>query len=95
MSQDAVQGGTQRIDIGRRPGAVGLPTGLFGSHVARCPDRGAGSSQIRPTLQLARQSKVADLGRAVGCEEHIGRLQVTVDHTLLVRMLDRTADGEE
>ena len=33
---------------------------------------------------------------AIGlCDENIRRLQVTMDHAFLMRMLDRSADGEE
>ena len=56
-----------------------MPAGLLGGHVAgRAHDlAGLGLAAVR--LEPLGQAEVGDLGRAVGVEQDVGRLQVAMD----------------
>ena len=80
----------------------GHRVGLLRAGVLRRPDDLAELREQRvlygPLVGGLRDAEIDHLGnrRAVLFRhQHIRRLQVAVDHTLLVRMLDRTADREE
>lgn len=81
-----VDGGTQRL----RPGL-----GLLGGHVAGRPDRGAGPGEVGLAIQPPGQPEIADLGRAVGGEEDIGRFQVAMHDPAPVGRLDRFGQGRQ
>ena len=81
-----IDGGSQRL----RPGL-----GLLGGHVARRPDRGAGPGEAGLAIQPPGQPEVADLGRAVGGEEDVGRLQVAMHDPAPVGRLDGFGQGRQ
>ena len=80
----------------------GLAAQLFRAGVLRRPDDLAELREQRVLygplvggLCDAEIDHLRDRRAVLFHHQHIRRLQVTVDHTLLVRMLDRTADREE
>jgi hypothetical protein len=44
-------------------------------------------------FELLRDPEVEQLHRPVGAHEHVGRLDVAMDHEVLVRVQHRLADG--
>ena len=84
-----VQDGSQGVDVGRRAGEVRPPLGLLRRHVAgRAEDR-LGPGQVAVGVEDLGQAEVGDLGRSVGVEQDIGRLEVAVDDPLVVGLGDR------
>ena len=86
--QQLVQDRPQGVDVGERADLLGLALGLLGGHVAgRAQDR-LGRRQARFDVQDLGQAEVGDLGRAVGGEQDVARLQVAVDDPQPVRLGD-------
>ena len=75
------------VDVRRRPDRARLPDHLLGGHVAGRPDPSAAQGQRRLVVKVPRQPEIGDLGRAVGGEQDVGRLQVAVHDPGLVRRL--------
>ena len=70
------------------PTSFVLPSGLLGGHVAgRAHDR-VGPRQAAVRGQRLGQAEVGDLGRAVGRQQDVARLQVAVDDAQAVRLGD-------
>ena len=91
--QEFVQDHAQRVDVGERADLLGLALGLLGGHVAgRAQDR-LGRRQARFDVQALGQAEVGDLGRAVGGDQDVGRLQVAVDDPQPVRLDDGAGQG--
>ena len=100
--QQLVQKHAERIYVG---GLIDLSrhrVGLLRAGVLRCPDDLAELREQRvlygPLVGGLGDAEIDYLGnrRAVLLRhQHVRRLQVTVDHTLLMRMLDRAADRQE
>ncbi len=86
--QKLVQDRPQGVYVRRRPDRVPLALGLLGSHVARRADGDAAERQPAAGFQPSRQAEIRDLGRAVGGEQDVGRLEVAVDDPALVGGLD-------
>ena len=86
--QQFVQDGTERVDVSRRSGRGTAATGLLGSHVIRCAENVAAAGLGIVGVEALGQAEVGDLGRAVRCEQDIGRLQVAVHHAGPVRGMD-------
>ena len=61
--------------------------GLLGGHVGRRAQDGAGVGLVLVELEPLGQAEVGDLGRAVGGEQDVGRLEVAVDDPPVVRGL--------
>ena len=64
-----------------------FPIDLLGGHVARSPHPSTAQCQSRLSLKVPGQPEIGDLGRAVGREQDVGRLQVAVHDPGLVRHL--------
>src|SRR5947209_5676616 len=65
---------------------VALATGLFRAHVARR----AGTGRTRAEILLSqRQAEVSDDRIALHVEEDVGRLDIPMHQTMLVRMVQR------
>ena len=79
----------QGIHVGRRPDLAAIARGLLGRHVAGRPHDLAGAGQAAVALELLRQAEVGHARVAVPVEQDIGRLEVAVDHAVLVGVLDR------
>ena len=75
------------VDVRGRPDRPRLPDHLLGGHVAGSPDPGAAQCQRRLSFEVPRQPEIGDLGRALGREQDVGRLQVAVHDPGLVRHL--------
>ena len=85
--QQLVQDRAQGVDVGERPDLLGLALGLLGGHVAgRAQDR-VGRRQAASVQRLG-QAEVGDLGRAVGGQQDVARLQVAMDDSMPVRLGD-------
>jgi hypothetical protein len=77
--QQFVEDRPHRVDIHGWVSFLGPPLGLLGRHVAgRAHDRLA-PGQRRLAVEHLGQSEVADLGRALGRQEHVGGLEVAMD----------------
>ena len=63
------------------------PQGLLRGHVGRRAQDGAGVGLVLVELEPLGQAEVGDLGRAVGGEQDVGRLEVAVDDPPVVRGL--------
>jgi len=76
------------VDVGERPDLLGLALGLLGGHVAgRAHDR-VGPRQAAVRGQRLGQAEIGELGRAVGCQQNVARLQVAVDNAQTVCLGD-------
>ena len=64
-----------------------VPDHLLGGHVAGSPDPSTAQGQGRLAVEVPRQPEIGHLGRAVGREQDVGRLQVPVHDPALVRHL--------
>ncbi len=58
-------------------------------HVARRAENGPRAGQVAIGVKNLRQPEIGDLGRSVGVEQHVGRLEIAVDDPLVVRLRDR------
>ncbi len=70
-----------------RPAVDGLAHELLGRHVARGAEHHAGLGEVRGLEP--RNAEIGDLRGAVGEDDDVGRLDVAVDHAVLVRVLER------
>ena len=72
----------------------GLSAGMLGGHVVGCTD---GGSQAREAGDLAgtHQSKISQHGLAAGVEDDVGRLDVTVDESLGMGVVQGVGDGRQ
>ena len=61
---------------------------LFRGHVAGRAQNGFGPGQAAVEVENLGQAEVGELGRAVGRQEDVRRLEVAVDHAVAVRLLD-------
>ncbi len=86
--QQLVQDRPQGVHVGRRPDRVLLAPGLLRRHVARRAHGHAAYGQPAVALQPSGQAEIGDLGRAVGGEQDVGRLEVAVDDPALVSDVD-------
>ncbi len=57
---------------------------LLRGHVAGCAHPRAALRQRGTALRAPREAEVTDLGRAVGGQQHVGRLEITVNDPSLV-----------
>ena len=95
-AQRLVQDERQRVQVGRRAGRQSL--GLLGGHVRGGADHVARAGQ-RVAAEHARDAEVGQpgelrrRGRALG-DEHVGGLDVAVDHALGVRVRERVAQRD-
>ncbi len=87
--QHLVKDGAQRVDVGEGPDLPGAAAGLLRCHVAGRADQVARLRPAGRVVQVLGQAEVGDLGRAVGGEQDVGRLQIPVDDTALVGAMDR------
>ena len=92
--QQLVQQHPQRVDIGG--GGDGPAADLLRAGACRReqPLVGRGQRRVRRVQQL-RDAEVQQLGRAVGGDQQVGRLDVPVHHEVAVRMVDRLAHAQE
>ena len=84
-----IQHSACRIDIAAK--IHGKTTQLFGRHVrhrpgnrTRLPRNAESHVQISVRIDQLRQTKVHHLNALVGCNEYVGRLEVTMDDALVV-----------
>jgi hypothetical protein len=82
--QALVQDLPHRVHVRSRAEQLGAGGGLLRGHVGGR----AGAAAGRVAVQLAGQAEVGDLGRAVGRQQHVGRLQVAVDDACQVSGVD-------
>ena len=85
-----VQDHAQRVHVGRRPELVHLAAGLLGGHVVRRAQHGAGRFGGRTWAR--RDAPVHDEHLPEAADHQVGRLQVAVQHPLVVRVRHRIAD---
>ena len=106
-AEDVIEDRADRIDVGAR--VERLTGGLLGRHVRRraddrAGDGGAGIEVARVddrrarrrvvAAEVAREAPVDHHGLAVRADQHVGRLEVAVDHALAVRVGQRLGDGD-
>ena len=84
--QQLVEDRPQGVDVRRRARLPGLTAGLLGGHVAGRAHDQVGPRQGRLAVQHLGQAEVGDLGRAVGRQQDVGRLQVAVHDPQPVRL---------
>ena len=77
----------ERIPVAR--GRRGLAAGLLRREIARSPQHGAGSRQ-RVDPRDRGDPEVGDVHVAVSIEEEVRRLDVSMNHAVLVRAVERT-----
>ena len=80
----------QGVEVG--PGGDLTAHGLLRGHVVKGAHHHPGVGKAGE-VNGQGQTEVADLGRAVGTEPYIARLDVTVDNPLAVGILQTPADG--
>ena len=84
--QALVEDDAEGVHVGRGPHLL-FAAGLFGGHVLRRADDGAGARQAAVGLAQLGNAKVGDLGPAFSVQEHVGRLEVTMNDPLGVGRL--------
>ena len=82
--EEFIEDRSQRVDVGRGTKLGGPARSLLWRHVAGRSQNGTGLSLPRFVLQSFRQTKVADLGQAIGGQQHIGRFQIAVEDAAIV-----------
>ena len=84
--QHLIHGDAERVDVGseHRPAVK-----LLGRHVWRAADD---RRAVRGNLEKARRSEIGHLEHPALGDDHIGRPEVAVEHTLAVRVVDGVAD---
>ena len=83
-----VQHDAEGIDIG--PAVDGLHEGVFGRHVLRRADAGAGARQARRLVQHLGDAEIGQQGTHVPAHQNVAGFDVAVDQALLVRMVQRS-----
>ena len=89
-----IQNSAQRVDVAALAHLSASSLGLLRRHVPGCSQNGARHRGLRGFLlgQLS-QSEIGDPGLISRIQEDIGRFEIPVLHTLLVRILDSLGDG--
>ena len=89
---NVIERGTKPINIAANICTLGL-IGLFGSHVAGCPQYHPGNRKLHTWIAIRGQAKICQQGRVVRlAHEDIRRFDVAVDYTLTVRGRQATSD---
>ena len=83
-----IENRAQCVDVDRRAGLPDVPGSLFGSHVAGRAEDLPGQCQLFRTVRAFGQSKVGDLRWAGAGQQDISRLQIAVDHAVVVGARD-------
>ena len=84
--QHLIHGDAERVDVGSEHR---LAVKLLGRHVWRAADD---RRAVRGNLEKARRSEIGHLEHPALGDDHIGRPEVAVEHTLAVRVVDGVAD---
>ena len=82
-----VEDGAERVDVRGGPDRSRLADHLLGGHVAGRAHPSTAQGQGRLSVEVPRQPEIGDLGRAVGGEQDVGRLQIAVHDPALVGRL--------
>ena len=92
--EQGVEDRAQAVDIGGGGDLVAQPLGLLGSHVAGRAHRRRGRDRRRLAIgfQPLGQSEVNHVGLVVVVHQDVRRLQVAVQHSALVGVVDRGGD---
>src|SRR6266545_466335 len=88
-SDHFVQHAAQRVEVRTRCNLTA--SGLFGRHVRHCADHHPSLRESSPTKR-DRQTKIPELRRAIAGQPDIAGLQVPVDDSVRVGMVQRLAD---
>ena len=83
QGQQLVEGRAQAVDVG--PAVDRAGAGLLGAHVSRRAEQAVVVGQAR-VGQPASQAEVGDPDAPLGIDQQVGRLDVAVDHALVVCM---------
>ncbi len=94
-SNDLVEDGTERINIGAGPDLSIFPAGLLGSHVAGRAHHLAGDRLAFFDVQPLGQAEVGDLGRALDVEQDIRRFEVAMHDAGMVGRADGSSQHHE
>ena len=93
--EELIDHGSERVDVGPRVDPVQVAAHLLRAHRCQCPDDLPLEGQLRPrplaALDKARHAEVENLGIAVFADQDIRGLEVAVDDTFSVRILDGLA----
>ena len=87
--QAGVQHGTERVHVD--PAVEALAEGLLGRDVVAGAEHAAGCGQLGRLID-ARDAEVCELDEPVSRDQHVLRLDVTVDHAALVGVRQRLGD---
>ena len=79
----------ERVDVDRRPGLAALE--LLGRHVGGGAQHRAAAGDAR-AVGRRRDAEVDELRDRVVAQQHVGRLDVAVDHPVGVRVVERSAE---
>ena len=90
-----VQGCAQSIDVGGRTDFATIPPRLLGRHVARRAHDLAAGGQSAVAQHLFGEPEVGDAGSSTLVEKDVARLEIAMDHTSLVGILDGLGDFED
>ena len=90
--QQRVQYRPEGIDVGCWANQIQFAGGLFGGHKAGRAEHLPGGSQSRFILHAFGQTKVGHPRPPVAVEENVGRLQVAMDHVVLMGILHGIAN---
>ena len=93
--QHLIEQRAEGVDVRGRPDRPRLPDDLLGSHVARSPHPSAAQSQCCLFFELPGQTEISDLGRTLGREQDVARLQVAVHDSSLVRHLHGLGEHDQ
>ena len=90
--QQAVQGGSQGINVRTGVDTVRLAGRLFGRHVTGRAHHLSGMRQVTGAVEVLGQAEVGHVRLVPGVEQDVARLEIAVDHSLGMSIGDRNRD---
>jgi hypothetical protein len=94
-SQQGVEHHAQAVDVAAAVHPMGLAAGLFRTHEGRRAQYLALSRQRRVATVPQGQIKIHQTGSAILPDQDVRRLDVAVDYSLLVGVLQGVGDGRQ
>jgi len=83
-----IQNRAQGINVGRRADFFGFARGLLGSHILRRAHQRLAAGQADFRIEDLGQAEIGNLRRSIGRQQDVGRLQIAVQHAVLVHFVD-------
>jgi len=90
--EQLIEDNAKRPDIGGGSHEPRFAGRLFGRHVGRGAKNGVGKGHAAVGLHELGEAKVADKRFTIRVEQHVGGLEVAMEDTALMGMMDGTGD---